>query len=75
MGPRLQLGMTYYAAGRRNDAAREWREVLAMEPDNKFAKLYLRLVSEQAKRSLFDQLRPRGPSAMGSAAQPPASAR
>ena len=44
MAPRLQLGMTYYTAGRRTDAAREWREVLAMEPENKFAKLYLRLV-------------------------------
>ena len=43
--PRLQLGMTYYAGGRRSDAAREWREVLAMEPANKFAKLYLRLVT------------------------------
>jgi predicted TPR repeat methyltransferase len=49
--------MTYYNAGRRNDAAREWREVLAMEPENKFAKLYLRLISnaEKAggKRSFF----------------------
>ena len=53
VGPRLQLGMTYYTSGRRNDAAREWREVLAMEPENKFAKLYLRLVSDgKAKRSL-----------------------
>lgn len=54
VGPRLQLGMTYYTSGRRNDAAREWREVLAMEPENKFAKLYLRLVTDsKAKRSLF----------------------
>jgi tetratricopeptide (TPR) repeat protein len=45
MSPRLQLGMTHYTAGRRSDAAREWRDVLAMEPENKFAKLYLRLVS------------------------------
>ena len=43
--PRLQLGMTHYTAGRRSDAAREWRDVLAMEPGNKFAKLYLRLVT------------------------------
>ena len=34
--------MTYYAAGRRDERPREWREVLALEPDNKFAKLYLR---------------------------------
>jgi tetratricopeptide (TPR) repeat protein len=57
VGPRLELGMTYYNAGRRNDAAREWREVLAMEPENKFAKLYLRLINtaEKAggKRSFF----------------------
>jgi tetratricopeptide (TPR) repeat protein len=50
VGPRLQLGMTFYAAGRRSDAAREWREVLAMEPANKFAKLYLRLISERDAR-------------------------
>ncbi len=36
--------MTYYAAGRRDEAAREWREVVAMQPANKFARLYLRLV-------------------------------
>jgi predicted TPR repeat methyltransferase len=42
--------MTFYAAGRRSDAAREWREVLAMEPANKFAKLYLRLISERDAR-------------------------
>jgi hypothetical protein len=41
--------MTFYAAGRRSDAAREWREVLAMEPANKFAKLYLRLISERGR--------------------------
>lgn len=47
---RLQLGMTYYSAGRRTDAAREWREALAMEPDNRFAKLYLRLVTPERRR-------------------------
>lgn len=45
VAPRLQLGMTYYAGGRYEDAAREWREVLAMEPENKFAKLYMRLLT------------------------------
>jgi len=56
VGPRLQLGMTYYSMGRRTDAARQWREVLAMEPDNRFAKLYLRLLAvkdPKAKGSLF----------------------
>lgn len=47
VGPRLQLGMTYYSSGRRSEAAREWREVLAMEPENRFAKLYLRLVDKR----------------------------
>jgi tetratricopeptide (TPR) repeat protein len=51
MSPRLQLGMTYYTAGRRTDAAREWREVLSIEPENKFAKLYLRLVAGPERRS------------------------
>jgi tetratricopeptide (TPR) repeat protein len=46
----LSLCPTFYAAGRRSDAAREWREVLAMEPGNKFAKLYLRLISERDAR-------------------------
>jgi tetratricopeptide (TPR) repeat protein len=48
-GPRLQLGMTYYAAGRFDDAAREWREVLVLQPDNKFAKLYLALIANGAR--------------------------
>jgi len=51
VAPRLQLGMTFYTAGRRSDAAREWREVLAMEPENKFAKLYLKLIAERDGRS------------------------
>jgi tetratricopeptide (TPR) repeat protein len=45
VAPRLQLGMTYYAAGQNADAAREWREALALDPKNRFARLYLRLVS------------------------------
>ena len=47
-GPRLQLGLTHYAAGRADQAAKEWREVLALQPDNKFAKMYLALVSGTA---------------------------
>jgi tetratricopeptide (TPR) repeat protein len=49
VGSRLQLGMTYYAAGRFEDAAREWREVLELQPENKFAKLYLALVANGAR--------------------------
>jgi tetratricopeptide (TPR) repeat protein len=50
-GPRLQLGLTHYAAGRVEDAAREWREVLVLQPDNKFAKMYLALVSTGGTRA------------------------
>lgn len=48
VAPRLQLGMTYFAGGKRKDAAREWREALAMEPENKFAKLYVKMLEEAA---------------------------
>jgi tetratricopeptide (TPR) repeat protein len=47
-GPRLQLGLTHYAAGRAEEAAKEWRDVLSLQPDNKFAKMYLALVSGAA---------------------------
>ncbi len=50
VGPRLQLGMTYYSAGRRSEAAREWREVQAMEPDNRFVKMYLRLLGPENRK-------------------------
>jgi tetratricopeptide (TPR) repeat protein len=44
-GPRLQLGLTYYAAGKIDEATREWKQVLDLQPDNKFAKMYLALVT------------------------------
>ena len=50
VAPRLQLGMTYFAGGKRKDAAREWREALAMEPENKFAKLYVKMLEEAASQ-------------------------
>lgn len=55
VAPRLQLGMTYFASGKRKDAAREWREALAMEPENKFAKLYVKMLEEAAanRRTLW----------------------
>lgn len=49
--PRLQLGMTHYAAGEHEKAAREWREVIALEPSNRFAKLYLGLVEPRGARA------------------------
>ena len=50
-GPRLQLGLTYYAAGRIEDATREWKQVMEIQPDNKFAKMYLALVSSGSTRA------------------------
>ncbi len=38
---RLQLGLAYLTAGRIEAAEKEWRDVLAVEPGNKMAKLYL----------------------------------
>jgi tetratricopeptide (TPR) repeat protein len=46
--PRLQLGMTYFAAGKHDEAAREWREVMQIQPGNKYAKMYLALVTAGA---------------------------
>ena len=41
---RLKLGLVYYAASRRDDAATEWRAALAADPDNRAAKMYLALL-------------------------------
>jgi tetratricopeptide (TPR) repeat protein len=49
-GPRLQLGLTHYAAGRMEDATREWKQVMELQPDNKFAKMYLSLVGNGSPR-------------------------
>lgn len=45
---RLQLGLGYYAAGRREEAAAEWRAVLAATPGNRSACMYLSLVEPTA---------------------------
>jgi tetratricopeptide (TPR) repeat protein len=37
----LHLGLAYHAAGRREDAAAQWREALEVDPANRSAKLYL----------------------------------
>jgi tetratricopeptide (TPR) repeat protein len=42
---RLHLGLGYYAAGRRDEAAAEWREVLALAPDNRSAPMYLAMLN------------------------------
>jgi tetratricopeptide (TPR) repeat protein len=41
---RLRLGLAYHAAGRRDDAAAEWRAVLATDAENSAAKMYLALL-------------------------------
>ena len=65
-GPRLQLGMTYYAAGKHEEAAREWSEVMQIQPGNKFAKLYLALVSGGgARRRPTHPRRAQGPQLAG----------
>jgi len=45
---RLKLGLVYYAAVRREDAMNEWRAVLAADPDNRAAKMYLALLDPKA---------------------------
>lgn len=49
-GPRLQLGLTYFAAGKVDEATREWKQVLEIQPDNKFAKMYLALVTSPPQK-------------------------
>ncbi|WP_437810579.1 tetratricopeptide repeat protein [Sorangium sp. So ce1078] len=46
---RVLLGVALHALGASELAIAEWREALAMEPDNKTAKMYLRM--EEARRS------------------------
>jgi tetratricopeptide (TPR) repeat protein len=41
---RLQLGVTLYSAKRMDEAIDEWRSVLTLDPDNKFAHMYLKMV-------------------------------
>jgi tetratricopeptide (TPR) repeat protein len=41
---RLKLGLGYHAAGRRDEAAAEWRAVLAIEPGDRTAPMYLALL-------------------------------
>jgi len=39
----IQLGITYFALDQMNDAKRAWKDVLVKEPENPYAKMYLRL--------------------------------
>lgn len=44
---RLLLGVTLLSLGSPDQAIAEWREALAIDPDNKNAKMYLRMVEAQ----------------------------
>lgn len=44
---RIQLGVTLYSMGKVNDAKREWKNVVTKDPDNDYAKMYLRLCEAQ----------------------------
>lgn len=43
---RVHFGISLYSAGRKADAVRVWEEVLAKDPGNKSAEMYLNLVRE-----------------------------
>jgi tetratricopeptide (TPR) repeat protein len=44
---RVLLGVTLLSLGESESAAAEWREVLTLDPDNRAAKMYLRMVEAQ----------------------------
>ncbi|HEY6003247.1 MAG TPA: tetratricopeptide repeat protein, partial [Anaeromyxobacter sp.] len=39
----LNLGLSLYAAGRKEEAAKHWRTVLEISPGNRNAEMYLEL--------------------------------
>ncbi len=41
---RIHLALSYHAAGRRDEAAAEWRAVLEGDPDNRSARMYLAML-------------------------------
>ena len=43
---RLALGTTLYMLGRKDDAIREWEAVLGADPENRAAKLYLKMAHD-----------------------------
>lgn len=42
---RVQLGLAYYTQGKMNDAKKEWKNALNKDPDNEYARMYLRLMN------------------------------
>lgn len=49
---RLQLGVTYYAMGKKKEAAKVWKELLAKDKDNRIAEIYLKLCDNGDSGSL-----------------------
>jgi tetratricopeptide (TPR) repeat protein len=41
---RIHLGLSYHAAGRRDDAGAQWKAVVETEPDNRSARMYLSML-------------------------------
>jgi tetratricopeptide (TPR) repeat protein len=48
---RVLLGVTLLSLGLPDQAIAEWREALALDPENRSAKMYLRMVEEQRRHS------------------------
>jgi tetratricopeptide (TPR) repeat protein len=44
---RIHLGVTLFSLGRRESALAEWNAVLAIDPSNKSAQLYIRMVTDE----------------------------
>ena len=44
---RIHLGVTLFSLGRPDAAIAEWQSVLATDPTNKSAQLYIRMVSDE----------------------------
>ncbi len=47
----IQLGLTYYSMGKIAEAKKEWKVVLAKDPGNDYATMYLRLIEAMAMMS------------------------
>jgi tetratricopeptide (TPR) repeat protein len=59
---RLALGTALFSLGRRDDAVREWEAVLAIDPDSRAARLYLRVAHEGGDAGVVPREVPPSPS-------------
>jgi len=48
LAARINLGLTYFTMGRRSEALSEWQQILGIEPTNRFAAMYIAMVSQMA---------------------------